>query len=130
VRQEHGAPTPPSKEKREKKRERRGEDSPEGKLSPRRVRKLIDIKPLGITYSEAEVQAWFTAKEPIMRARGIKDTWRAAISWWSRATREEVELAVRAERNRRFVERFGDEQDTPTSHDASEPVPSGWGTIA
>jgi len=68
------------------------DDSP--KLSDGRIKKLIEMRPGGVAYSESEVRAWFASVVPKMRYRGITDFNRAAGNWWPRTSRQDVEDAV------------------------------------
>ena len=64
-------------------------------LSTKVVLKLIALRPHGVRYTEEEVQAWYLRKLPQMRFRNVKNTACAAGGWFARATRSEVDEAIR-----------------------------------
>lgn len=64
------------------------------RLSPKKVAALQAIRPGGVLYPADQIQAWFLASEPIMKARGYKSTVRCAVNWFRRVKPEEIRRAV------------------------------------
>lgn len=71
-------------------------------LSPDFKRWLAENNPLGMTLTEADVQAWWDLKWPTYSTHGYTKHRRAIVSWWSRVREDELEAA--RERSRRMTD--------------------------
>lgn len=60
---------------------------------------LAANNPLGVPVTPEEARAWLAQKLPIMRERRVSKYRLAAVNWWSRLRRDELDAARRYARN-------------------------------
>lgn len=122
-----------SKEKRQKKKEKRRK-LPRGQQlgCPELPSVLAGIETkLGLRHTAEEAAAWLAWIRPDLEAyrqkngKPYRDLRLAARNWWRRVKPPEIEAARAAQENRRFQDRFGDRLGT-TDPEPTPPL-AGWG---